>query len=233
MKRLLILTSILLSLGAYAQYDNGGGNGGGFGDQFGQPDNSDDQGSTYTPPGNVGTGGVELSEIPVSVSSSCDSVILKGTRKYNNTAFLMPKAKVAKDENGEYLIEVVKQADATYNLRMTITFANVIRDPLSKDSLATKIVGCDYEELKFKVNNYLSKSNSKVDILATLPVSNIAVTFKLNGKVYRDRLGEENTNSLNYLKQANIVEFKLNRSDIDEFIELVNGRSWFKYAFRC
>jgi hypothetical protein len=37
-------------------------------------------------------------------------------------------------------------------------------------------------------------------------------------------LGTVDTNSLNYLKEANILEFSLSRSEVDEFLELVNGR---------
>ncbi|MBL7664856.1 MAG: hypothetical protein JNM93_06960 [Bacteriovoracaceae bacterium] len=178
----------------------------------------------YETPKNVGGGGVELSEIPIAVSSKCNSVILKGTKSYNNTAFLMPKATIARDSYGDYLIEVVPNRDGLYNLRITVSFAEVIPDPLADGILANKIVGCDYEELKFKVNNYLAKVGAKVDTLATLPVSHIAFEFGLNGKIFKDKLGTDETNSLNYLKEANILEFKVSKEEIEEFIELVNGR---------
>src|SRR5690606_9601924 len=102
MKTLMLMSTVLLTTPAWSQVTNPN-------NPFGQPTQSttQQQPSTYTAPKNVGSGGVELSEIPIAVSSKCDSVVLKGTKSYNNTAFLMPKAKVAKDEYNEYLMEVV------------------------------------------------------------------------------------------------------------------------------
>jgi hypothetical protein len=98
-------------------------------------------------------------------------VVLKGTKRFANTAFLMPKGNIAKDEFGQYLIEVVPvNKGESYNLRMTMSFTEVIRDPLAENALASKIIGCDYEQLKAKVNNYLDKVGDKVSTLATLPV---------------------------------------------------------------
>ncbi len=175
-------------------------------------------------PANVGSGGVQLNEIPIALSSRCQSVLLRGASDYSNTAFLMPQAQVAVDEFNENLIEAVKiKGTDKYNLRITMSFAEVIQDMLSENSIASKVVGCDYEAIKFRANNHPTV-NGDIKTIATLPVSNMFFEFNLNGKVFKDRLGTDETNSLDYLKKENILEFEVTQEDLDDFLELVNGQ---------
>jgi hypothetical protein len=169
----------------------------------------------------AGADGVELQVVPVDTGSDCNSIILKGTRRFQGTGFIMPRVLVGVTKENEDLFQITRKADGNYLLSIGLYF------PESDQALSLRagrsnlfLRGCNVESALHQINKDVDPK-SRVDRLARLPVRSIEVVVDgISTPAYlgRDTKGEDST-LFNYEGQDHTAEFTLTPDQKDELLQ--------------
>ncbi len=165
-----------------------------------RPDDQADQAEQM-----IGPAGIEFVTVPVP-GADCDSIVLKGTRRFQGRAYVLPQAYVGVDAAGKPLFEVLGNADGSYSVRLGIFFPGGRGDESRADNNRRIRKDCSYDRIREVVNAGIP-AEERIGDPSPLLVNYIRA--KLPGTENAAMIGHEGTDILSYVGQDSIVEFKL------------------------
>ena len=96
--------------------------------------------------------GAVFETLPISTNNSCESLIFKGRNDYKDTAFIMPKVKIAHNQNGDPIAHLIQLSSDTYQFRFSLEFRN-------------EIDNCDTNNLLEELRDYPHNSIQRISEL--------------------------------------------------------------------
>jgi len=152
-----------------------------------------------------GPDGIEFVTIPVA-NAKCRSVVLRGTRRFQGRAFVMPQAYVAVDERGRSIFQTIANPGGGYVLRVGVFFPGgreVGERPNGANLVQTD---CSYDEIKEAVNK-----NARPEDRITYPEPLLVnyISTRLQGITPRAVIGSQGTGILSYAGRDAILEFPI------------------------
>jgi hypothetical protein len=167
-----------------------------------------------------GLDGVELEAVPLDTGSDCSSIVLRGTRSFQGTAFVMPRVLVGITREGEDLFQISPDDDGSYILSLGLYFPDSTTNLDLRSGRSTLFLhGCNFDAALHQMNKDVTDPKLRVNSLARLPVQNIEVV--IDGLKNRATIGETGndgragTSILNYEGNDHTVEFKMTAAEIE------------------
>ncbi len=186
--------------------------GNGFGD--------DTSSESSTPP--TGADGVSFMPVPLDTTVNCNSVILKGTRRYQGTAFVLPRVVIAMNKQKETQFEIIQLEADQYLVRFAVYF------PRTDDELSlhmrgqnVRLQGCDFGAVIANLNRNVKDENAQVKTLSRIPISGVAV--RVDGVKGAYTLGAVEGSILHYQGLDHVVEFPMTRKQLDATLARIEG----------
>lgn len=154
------------------------------------------------------------------VGNECHSLVLKGRKDYANTAFVMPRAILGVDENGEKLMGWINLDEGSslpasehrFELRLGIYF------PFDKQEIEIAPghkKSCGHEQI---LNDLKDEGITKVSNLAIVDAMLTIDEDELSSK--SDNIAVEGTSVSNYLGMTRILKVKIKgQKNLDNFIK--------------
>ncbi len=170
-----------------------------------------------------GADGVEFQAVPLDASVNCSSVILKGTRRFQGTAFVLPRFVVSMNKQQEPLFEILRTNADKYIIRFAIFFPRTDEDLELRTSGSTvEMHGCNFDEVVAELNRNVPDEGKKINTISRVPVSSIDV--KIDGVAQPFTLGGGPSSMLNYQGGDQIVEFAVdNRTELEAILQRIQG----------
>lgn len=154
--------------------------------------------------------GVQFEAVPISINSSCDPVIFRGTQRYAGTAFLMPRLHLARTSRGTDALEFVKLSNK-YIMQLGLYFPRfAIRNEYIHYEDYTQSE-CNYNQIKQAINQGITTEANKVKHIVTLQIKNIGV--EVNGVDGEYKVASEKTSILQYQGQTKKIEIPFTSKD--------------------
>jgi hypothetical protein len=123
-----------------------------------------------------GAEGVEFQPVPLDTSVNCSSIILKGTRRFQGTAFVMPRVLVSMNKQQETLFEILQTDADKYLLRFAVYFPRTDEDlEVRMEKSHVHLNGCNFDAVVAELNRNIKEEEKKIRTLARIPVSSIDV----------------------------------------------------------
>lgn len=179
----------------------------------------------------AGVGGIQFDMVPVDVRKKCASQILKGTDRFKGTAFVLPRAFVSIDREGNTMFEIVPLSRGRYLLRFGLFFPHTDEtyQPTSdagrqrRDKSHVYLAGCDLDAAMRAMNENLEREEDRIRRIAPLPIKSLMIRIDGLNDVYR--IGSPNNNLLELQGKDHVVEFKIpNREVLNEILNRLTGR---------
>lgn len=163
----------------------------------------------------TGPAGIEFVTVPVP-GQDCDSIVLKGTRRFQGRAYVLPQAYVGVDALGKPLFQVVPNADGSYAVRLGMFFPGGRGDEQRADNNRRIRKDCGYDRIREVVNANAPEAE-RIGDPSPLLVNHIKATMA--GFEGEAMIGHTGTDILSYVGQDAVVEFKLtNEATLRDFI---------------
>jgi len=193
-----------------------------------EPQTSIDDFATPTPAqsraaGFRGADGVEFQPVPLDTSVNCSSVILKGTRRFQGTAFVMPRLLVSLNKQQETMFEILQTDVDKYLLRFAIYFPRTDEDlDVRIEKSHVQLNGCHFDAVLAELNKGIKEDERKIRTLARIPVSSIDV--RIDGIKTPFTVGGAESSMLNYAGSDHVVEFPINsRRELEAIMARIQG----------
>lgn len=162
----------------------------------------------------AGADGVELELVPVDTGTDCSSIILKGTHRFEGTAFIMPRVLVGITKENEDLFQISPDENGGYLLSLGLYFPESNTDLGLRAGRSNLFLhGCNVEAALHQINKGATGGKGRVDKLARPPIRNVEVM--IDGVKDRACLGAggsgkcDETSILNYEGIDHTFEFHL------------------------
>ncbi len=168
-----------------------------------------------------GASGIEFATVAVP-GQNCNSIVLKGTRRFQGRAYVLPQAYVGVDANTKPLFQLVRNADNTYSVRLGIFFPGGTGDREQRADNNRRIKpDCTYDRIREVVNQ---NANEAERISDPTPLVVNHIKAKLAGADGVAMIGHEGTDILSYVGQDAIVEFKIStEAQLRDFLTRLRG----------
>lgn len=154
----------------------------------------------------LGPAGVEFVTVPVP-GSDCDSIVLKGTRRFQGRAYVLPQAYVGVDATSKPLFQILANQDGSYAVRLGIYFPGGRGDDQSRADNNRRIrPDCSYSRIRDAVN---ANAPEAEHITEPSPLVVNTIKAKMAGTEGVALIGHEGTDILSYVGQDAIVELKI------------------------
>lgn len=166
-------------------------------------------------------GGVEFVTVAVP-GQDCNSIVLRGTRRFQGRAYVLPQAYVGVDANAKPLFQILRNGDGTYAVRLGIYFPGGNGDREQRADNNRRIrPDCTYDRIR-EVVNASAPENEKINAPTPLVVNHIKA--KLADFEGTAMIGHEGTDILSYIGQDAIVEFKITtEAQLRDFLTRLRG----------
>lgn len=176
-----------------------------------------------------GSDGVELEVAPVDTGSGCSAIILKGTRRFKGSAFVMPRVLVGVTKDNETLFQIAPDPRGGYLLSLGLFFPSSQRSiEMRENSSSLFLHGCNLEQVKYQLNKTVKNQADHITKMVRLPVRNIEVV--VDGVEARDVIGEvavngrDETSILNYEGIDHTVEFRITEQEKEGILRRLERR---------
>lgn len=170
-----------------------------------------------------GADAVEFEPVPLDTSVACSSVILKGTRRFQGTAFALPRVLISVNKQQEQLFEILRLADGRYLLRFAIYFPRTDEDiELRTNNGTMTLEGCNYDEVVHELNRNIKDNNKRIHTISRVPISSVDV--KIDGVQEAFTLGGGDSSMFNFQGGDHVVEYSFaSRKDLDAVLARIDG----------
>ncbi len=170
-----------------------------------------------------GADGVEFQTVPLDASVNCSSVILKGTHRFQGTAFVLPRFVVSMNKQQEPLFEILRTEGDKFVIRFAIFFPRTDEDfELRTAGSNIEMHGCNFDEVRAELNRSIAEPHKKIHTISRVPPSTIDV--KIDGVAQTFTLGGGPSSMINYQGGDQIVEFTVNsRPELDAILQRIQG----------
>jgi len=190
------------------------------------------QSQSATLSSNKGSDGVDFQVLPIDIRNQCSSVVLRGTRRFRGTAYLMPKAFISINRKRDQLFEILTLENGTYLLRMALYFPmNNEAFYLRKGMSHVNLYPCNFERVRQELERAEKATQKKSDddseavvpLLTWLPATQVKVSVQgIDGKQV---VAGSGANIINYQGLDHILEFPLeNREQVNDIIQRLRGK---------
>lgn len=151
--------------------------------------------------------GVQFDMAPAGINNSCKAVVFKGTQRYQNIAFLMPRLRLAKTKRGIDALEFLKLSGNRYLLQMGFFFP---RFTMQSEIISYRDYdgrACSYKEIKRELNQTITDPRKKIHHIVPLQIQNIGV--EIDGVDKEHFIAGKSTSILKYEGEIKKVEIPL------------------------
>jgi hypothetical protein len=168
-----------------------------------------------------GASGIEFATVAVP-GQDCNSIVLKGTRRFQGRAYVLPQAYVGVDANAKPLFQIVRNADGSSAVRLGIFFPGGTGDHEQRADNNRRIKpDCTYDRIREVVNANAPEAE-RINDPTPLVVNHIKA--KLAGVEGVAMIGHEGTDILSYVGQDAIVEFSIRtETQLRDFLTRLRG----------
>lgn len=169
----------------------------------------------------LGPAGVEFVTVPVP-GQDCDSIVLKGTRRFQKRAYVLPQAYVGVDASSKPLFEIIPNSDGSYAVRLGVFFPGGRGDQANRASTNRHIQkDCSYARIREVVN---ASSSAAEQIGDPSPLVVNYIKAKMPGTEGVAMVGHEGSDILSYVGQDSIFEFKIgSETALRDFVTRLRG----------
>lgn len=168
-----------------------------------------------------GTDGIEFNVIPLDTRVDCDSVILKGTKRYAGSVFILPRLLVSVNKEGDTLFEVIPDGAGGYEFNFALYIPRTESDLDYRKNTPFFLHGCNIDAVMASLNNGKAKAD-QVSLPVRVPVKSIEIS--VDGIPGSYKIGGDGTTLLNYQGLDHRVSFSLkDKEALDQFVRRISG----------